>query len=63
MLNYKVLLPALVVCAAALGSTGCGSGGGSAGDQNDPATTSDLEQMADETDERLKNGQAMQTEE
>jgi hypothetical protein len=28
---------------------GCGSPGGEPGDANDPATTSDLEQMKDET--------------
>lgn len=32
---------------------GCGSEGGKEGDANDPATTTDVEQMQDETDPAL----------
>jgi hypothetical protein len=56
-------LSTAIVVAAALINLGCGGGGGSAGDANDPATTTDVEQMADETDEALQNGQGMGTEE
>jgi hypothetical protein len=49
--------PALAMAAAALIQSGCGGGGGSPGDSNDPATTTDLEVMADETDVNLQNGQ------
>lgn len=34
---------------ALLFTSGCSSGGGTAGDENDPETTSDTEQMQDET--------------
>lgn len=40
----------LLVLCFAVGSIGCGGGGGgSVGDENDPAESSDTEQMEDET--------------
>lgn len=36
---------------ATMGLAGCGDSGGSVGDENDPATASDDEQMEDESGE------------
>ena len=45
----NILLIAFLLFSPAL--IGCGSGGGTVGDENDPATTTDDEQMTDETGE------------
>lgn len=58
MRKLSTMFWSLLFVMALLIPAGCGSGTGSEGDKNDPAETTDVEQMQDETDPDVANGGA-----